>query len=237
MAVKLRNSIIKSIYNHLEISGFSLRDFKINTDHGQYLAHIVFIPKPEYEFIITEKDYAAKSIASIVSLTTQPEDLKLTTVESPGEYKTREVTKHSTIHECINRIRDWCQNIKEDLATRIPLQKELDEFEIEIEQRINDAAGNSQEHFSESEVNNLNNKLDNFLAKFEELEKAKTITEKELKEIKAELERLKRTLPMYQKDIWYKTAGHSLLDMTKKVFKTKEGREFLFDAAKKFFLE
>lgn len=231
---KLRQAIISQIYSALEQSGFSLRDFNVNVEASDHLAHISFVPKPQYEFTITERDFAIRPITDLLMQT--PPDIWLTTTESPGEYKIKDIRKHESIEQCIWRIARWSQSIKEELVVRIPVQEELDEFEAEIERRINEAAGDSQEKFSESEVNALIKKLDGLAEKFEELKRANTITESELAEVKAELAKMKGSLPIYPKSAWYKTAGHKLLDVTKRILKTKEGRDFLLASAKKLLL-
>lgn len=231
---KLRQTIISQIYSALESTGFSLRDFKVDVEGSDHLAHIVFVPKPQYEFSIAEKDFAVRPLTDFLRQT--PPDIRLATIESPGEYKIKDIRKHESIEQCIGCITTWCQNIKEDLAVRIPVQDELDEFEAEIERQINEVAGDSQEKFSETEVSALSKKLDGLAERFEELKRANTITENELVVVKAELEKMKGTLPIYPKSAWYKTAGHSLLDVTKRILKTKEGREFLLSSAKKFLL-
>lgn len=157
----------------------------------------------------------------------------LTTIESPGDYKVRDSEWHGSIDQCISRITKWCKNIKEDLAARPIVQEDLSDWETEIERRISETAGDSQERFSDSEANVLSQKLDGLVSKFEELERARTITEKELAEVRAELQKMKGTLSLYPKSTWYKTAGHKLLDVTKRVLKTKEGRDFLLASAKK----
>lgn len=228
---KLRQTIISQIYSALENSDFSPRDFKVDLEVSESLAHIVFLPKPKYEFSIAEKDFAARSVFDITRQT--PPDIRLVTIESPGEYKIKDTKQQDSIEQCISRIANWCENIVQDLAARVPVAEELDEFEIEIERRINESAGDADEKFSEPEMVALSKKLDGLAAKFEELERAKTITENELAEIKAELQKMKGTLPVYPKSTWYKTAGHKFLDVTKRILKTKEGRELLVASAKK----
>lgn len=232
---KLRQTIICQIYSALENSSFSLRDFKVDVEGSDYLVHIVFVPRPQYEFSIVERDFAVRTLTDFFRQT--PPDIRLATIESPGEYRIEDTRKHDSIEQCIGRIAQWCQNIKEDLSARIHVQEELEEFETEMERRINEAAaGDSQEKFSESEVSSLSQKLDSLAEKFEELERANTITEKELAEVRAELEKMKGTLPIYPKSTWYKTAGHKLMDEIKRILTGKVGHEFLLALAKKFFL-
>lgn len=57
----LRQLVVNQIYAALEKSDFSLRDFEVDVTTSNSLARIVFLPKPQYEFVIVEKNYAVST--------------------------------------------------------------------------------------------------------------------------------------------------------------------------------
>jgi len=228
---KLRKTIISQIFSALKSSEFSLRDYKVELEDTDDFAHIRFLPFPEYEFTISEKNFARRTMGDILNPPTP--DMHLITIESPGEYKVCATLKHNSIDRCIERISVWCRSIAEELATPLPELNFLEEFEEEIEKQINEQAGDSKELFTKEEIESLVVKLDALANKFSELEHSNAITEQELVKIKKEVDRMKLNLPKYPKSTWYKISAHKILDVIKKVATSKEGKEVLLSSAKK----
>ncbi|MBN4082458.1 hypothetical protein JYT13_01480 [Mariprofundus ferrooxydans] len=228
---KLRKTVIRQIFVALENSEFSLRDYKVEFENTDGFVCIQFLPFPEYEFTISEKNFARQKIGDI--LNTPTPNMHLVTIEAPSEYKVCATLKHNSINHCINRISNWCKNIAEELAVSLPTLDFVEEFEVEIEKQINDKAGDSKERFTQEEIENLTIKLDTLASKFSELEHANSITEQELVEIKQEVDRMKFNLPKYPKSTWYKISAHKILDVMKKVSKSEEGKDILLSSAKK----
>ncbi len=227
---KIRRTIISEIYSALEKNDFSLSDFKVDLEETKAFVLISFLPFPEYTFEITERDVAVRSLTTM--LTPSPADMKLFTIESPGEYKTSASRQYSSIHDCISRIPLWCENIQSELSAPIPEPVTVEEFEKELNEAINNKAGDSVERFNEEEVSALKEKLEALNEKFEKLQKSNNITEKELSDVKIEVERMKSNLTTYPKSTWYKVSGHKILDMMKNFIKTKEGKDLLASSIK-----
>ena len=227
---QLRRTIISSIFKTLETSTFTLEDFDVELEDSNSFVFITFLPFPEYTFQITEKDISVRSVTNI--LERQRADMKLFTIESPGEYKTKASRQSSSIHDCISRIPEWCENIEAELSAPIPEADITDEFEEELKERINSTAGDSFERFNDGEITTLKEKLELLNSKFETLQKENKLTEKELADLKTQVDKMKGNLSTYPKSTWYKVSGNKILDMMKNVIKTKEGRELLVSSIK-----
>lgn len=227
---KLRNTIINRIYAELKNSQFSLRDFNVELEKTKDFVRILFLPYPEYEFRILKQNFTDVFNDPIEV------DMRLVTVESPGEYQISETTEQSSIDDCIDRIPDWCQNISEELSAVMPELDTMESFEKEIEKKINNTTENNKERFTSKEIEELSKKLDTLTKNFTELEQKNEITEKDLKEIKQDIDRMKSNLSKFPKNTWYKTSWHKMIDASKKMAQSKEVRDFLFASAKKFLL-
>jgi len=228
---KLRRTIISRVYSELESSDFSLRDFKVDFEETNHFVHIQFLPFTEYEFEIVERDVTKINIGD--ALNPRDADYRLFTDESPGEYKIRASLRHDSIDQCLDRISVWCESVEEELAAPMPEPMILEDFEEELEHKLNEKAGDSKERFSEEEISILKEKLDALTQRFVELEKANEITEKELNAVKSKVETMKDNLSVYPKSTWYKVSGHKILDVLKKITNSKEGKDLLLSSAKK----
>jgi len=227
---QLRRTIISSIYKALEISTFTLDDFEVELEDSNSFVFITFLPFPEYAFQITEKDVSVRNITEV--FTRHPADMKLFTIESPGEYTIKSSRQSSSIHDCISRIPAWCKNIEAELSAPIPEENITEEFEEELKKRINSTAGDSFEKFNDSEVILLKEKLELLNSKFETLQSENKLTEKELANLKSQVDKMKGNLSTYPKSTWYKVSGNKILDLMKNIIKTKEGRELLASSIK-----
>lgn len=232
---QLRLTVINNIYLTLESTDFSLRDFKVELEDPSTFVHISFLPFPEYSFEISEKDFARYSALDYLNKENMNPDVRLITSESPGEFKVSSIHKHRNIDECIERIPAWCSNIVQELSVALPENNDLDQFEIDMEEKLNAFTGDDKQPFTNKEISELSEKLDKFASKFTELEKANEITEKELAEIQKDLDKMKTNLSQFPKSVWYKTSAHKMLDTMKKVASSKEGKSLLFLSAKKLF--
>lgn len=228
---KLRRTVISQVYATLKASSFSLRDFKVDIEETKELVHVVFLPNPAYSFMISEKDFRVNSM--LTAGRPAPPDISLITIESPGDYKATETQRQDSMDSCVRRIGTWCKNIEGELSAPIPEPDNLSEFEAELERNINEATGDTNEKFSDAEIADLNTKLNALSAKFEELKEANTITEVGLAEVNKELQKMRDTLPLYPRKIWYKTAGHKFLDLTKRILATRVGQDMILAIVKK----
>lgn len=229
---KLRRTVISQVYSALKASSFSLRDFKVDIEETKELIHVVFLPKAAYSFTISEKDFRVNSM--LTAGRPAPPDIGLITIESPGDYKATEIQRQGSMDSCVRRIGTWCKNIEGELSTPIPEPDNLTEFEAELERNINEATGDTDEKFSDTEIAELSTKLDALSVKFEELKTANTITEAGLEEVRRELQKMRDTLPFYPKKVWYKTAGHKFLDVTKRILAARMAQDMILAIVKQY---
>ena len=234
----LRNTSRKKINEVLQLTGFSLRDFKIELDPSpNVFIHISFLPYQQYFFEIVERDFAPKGgLSQIMNPSPERSDIGVATIESPGENKTKELKRHQSIDQCIQSISQWGKRIGEELSVTL-VENEISDNEQQIEKQIedfvNNLTGDISKPFSEIEIQEMRSKLESIFTKFEDLEKKHEITEQELENLRLEFENLKKTIQEYPKGVWVKTTIHKLWDFTTRFLKSKEGRELIFEAGRK----
>jgi len=222
---------MKSIYEALDNKIFSVDDFMVEFPNAdRILAKIRFIHNNDYYFHITEVS-KSEGIAAIVALS---KDVKVpATIESPGDYKKVEVNRFESFDSCINRIINWCENIRLDLCTRFPVYKDLDELKRQFDQHIQEHIHNPSDLVSVEELNRINEKFDTLYAEFVKLSEEHKITKGLLDEIKRDFETIKANATQYTKGMWANLAKNRIVQIIKKVGGSPEGRKLMYDGAKR----
>lgn len=192
------------------------------------------MPLPKYSFILDET-YPGGTIGSALALTGRNNIKRvIRTTESPGEYKNHDSRTHETIDSAIRRISEWVGNIREDLVhSKTTGPTAVDDFTKAFQDRIDESVTDPESYFDEHEVDEINKKLDELQTRVLELEEKLNISPEETKRVEKAIEKSKSDLHVYPKGVWYKTSGTKIIKILKAILKTKEGREFISEMAKK----
>lgn len=230
---QLKASTMKSVYDALDNQIFSADDFIVEFPKtGSVLAKIHFAHNNDYYFHIAELQ--KKSLGIAATLAAIADDVIVPgTIECPGDYKRVEEKRFESFNSCIIRIRGWCENIRADLKTKIPVYKDLDELKRQFEQHVNEHIQNPDEHMSEEEVKKMNEKFDALYAEFVKLSEEHKITQDLLGEIKRDFEIIKGNATQYSKGMWAKLTKNRIVQVIKKVAGSPEGRKLMYDGAKR----
>jgi len=213
----------KQIFERLEESHFTGSNFSIKFGDGsvEKLLEISFIPRPEYEFVLDHSE---------------PD--QWVTTECPGSrFLKPETFLKKNFHEFLSGIDRWVDRILEEYKHQNPLLDEFLDFRESIEKQLADHATDANSHFSRSEGEELIQKLDTLSERLAKLAESAEISEEKISSLLKEVETLKSDASYLPKGIWYRKAGSKLLGFIKGAATSKEGREFLLDAAKQVFLE
>lgn len=229
---QLKVSTMKSIYDALDNQIFSADDFVVEFPKtGSVLAKVKFAHNNDYYFHIAEVQKARGVAATIASFT---DDERIpATIECPGDYKRVEENRVGSFDSCISRIQRWCENIKADLKTKIPVYKDLDDLKRQFEQHISEHIKNPEDQLSEEEVRKINDKFDALYAEFVKLSEEHKITQSLLSEIKKDFEIIKGNATQYSKGMWANLAKNRIVQVIKKVAGSPEGRKLMYDGAKR----
>jgi cell fate (sporulation/competence/biofilm development) regulator YlbF (YheA/YmcA/DUF963 family) len=193
-AMTLRNSLIAKIWSAIEKSPFTPADFDVHFGNDKSdLVSIEFRHRPEYRFCL-EENYKHEFIVRT----------------SPGEHKKDEAVRVENPSAVPDLIIAWSRNIRDELRTSIPVYSELEELREIIEKHVSEHIENPSDSFTETEANELRQKLDELLSKFEEMQQKSEITEQELNRLSQELTSIKANLNSYPKGVWYKTAANRI---------------------------
>lgn len=229
---QLKTSTMKSVYDALDNNIFSSDDFIVEFPKtGSVLAKIKFAHNSDYYFHIAELQKArgaATTLAALSDYVTVPG-----TIECPGDYKRVDENRHESFYSCIIRIKRWCENIRADLNTKIPVYKDLDELKRQFEQHINEHIQNPDEQMSDEEVKKISEKFDALYAEFARLSEEHKITQSVLGEIKKDFEIIKENATQYSKGMWANLTKNRIVQVIKKVAGSPEGRKLMYDGAKR----
>lgn len=237
---KLKKSIVKRIILELEQGKFCKEDFNLSfpSDTGE-LVKIEFILDSRYSFKVIEAVSGVNALLRIGGIYNNDPEAKsfFQTLESPGDYKNAEKKNFKTIDDCINRISNWLSNLHEDLILRDDHYVDLDDFTESLRKQFDErVVENPDSYFTDDEGEHLKTKLNQLSQKLAELEKKFNLEKKDITPLEAAIKNSEENIKNYPKKIWYKTSGNKILSALKKITKSKEVRDFLLEAAKKYFL-
>jgi|GEM_PF-3012389 len=235
---QLKKSIIKQVEAALESNNlFSREDFGLRySDGSQYLVFIKFIAHPQYSLTIQER--YTNLLATVSVLGGDKGKRFFQTIECPGDFKNQESNSFQNINDCIYRISDWVRNLHEDLILReVKPENDLDDFTENLRKQLDEnTIENPDDHFSFNESESLKLKLNELNERVIELEKRYKLTKEDIAPLESAIKSSKDNVDNYPKRVWYRTSGNKILSALNKIAKTKEVRDFLLEAAKKFFL-
>lgn len=152
--------------------------------------------------------------------------LKFLIWEKPGEFSNEgEYYETDNLSQAVARVGVWIYRLEEDLLSdrethewspldslRSSLLNELKNAEID-----NDTSG-----FSLAEREEYDRKLDSWEIRFEELYKERDATNKQIKEMRAEIAKLRRAVHVLDKRTWFSAAINRVLDIVQEVRGAKQ---------------
>lgn len=242
---QLKPSFIKDIFNKLKDSRFSIQDFDVDLPKtGQILLTVIFKHKNDYKFTVKEEkivDYVevGDNYSSLIGQSRKEKQTYTAIVvsESPGDYKLIEKSVASDLGDAISKIPKWCNNIHEDICAKIEHNDNFKNIREQLEELINENIQDENEPFNSEEIAEVKAKLDVLYQKFEDLKEKNIFTEKELKNLKTQIEQAKNNSENYPKGMWARVTNNRILQTISDFAKSKEGREFILDGIKRLFLQ
>lgn len=228
----LKNSVKSRIISSLGGQNFCREDFTVVfPDNGNTLVNVTFSAKPEYTFRI----YESSGVINFANISRNADVTPRTICQmSPGQYKNVEQKSYDDLDSVIATISHWLGYIKEDLINlKFNDTSTIDEFTQNFQRKIDETIDEPDSYFTEAEANVLKEKLDELKRRIEELEARDEISNNDKKQFDSAINKTKSDLDIYPKGIWYKIAGNKIISLIKAVLKTQEGRQALFEVAKK----
>lgn len=210
----LRNSVIAEVWASIDNSPFSPADFQVVTDGRDSLLKIIFRYNSAYKFIFNKFGV----------------DGYIVTV-SPGRHETEERIQLDSPSKIADQVLARTKNIRDELRATIPVYSELDSLRETVEKHVREHVDHPEQPFSQEEAGELRVKLDDLMAKFQEMQERHELTEKEVNRLNQEIDSIKTNLSGYPKGTWYKTAANKIWTAVSKVGTSKESRQVLAKAA------
>lgn len=214
----LRDSLAAKIWSAIEKSPFTVGDFEVEfgSSKDDDILNIRFRHHPDFYLSITE-NYKSECTSN----------------ESPGEHKKKEAYLLRSLADIPERITVWARNVRDELRVTVPVYSELDELREIVERHINENVQNPNERFSDSEVDELREKLDELAKRFAEMQEKNELTEQEVNRLNQEIASIKTNLVSYPRGVWYKTAANKIWATVGKIATSQESRQVLAQAARK----
>lgn len=231
----LRPSMRTEIINILDQSYFtsSAFDVDIPTSGGPAALIITFRLHKAWEFIISENPDPGGSPDGRYRYP----DTEYITMEAPGAVTVdSQIYGYHDIGVAISVIPSWLKRVEEDFRSQNPVMDEFDRLRDEILAEVENHIADKDQHFSREEINALSEQLNQLKARMEEMALRVEVSEETLEKALTEIDQLKSDLESFPRGAWYKVAGTKLVTAMKRVAKTKEAREFVLEAAKKYLL-
>ena len=235
---RVNATFIEKLKSEFKHTRFSEKDFNFNyPDNGKTFVLIQFKYNSDYKFQITEeeevKTVTEKSHFSFGSTTERKNrTVSCYAIYSPGEHKETEKLYISDIGSGIDYVDKWCKYLYSDLSHKNIQAPSYDDFRESIESTFQNIE-NENELFSESELIKVNEKFDELLGQFENLQEEWNLTQSELNKIKEELKSIKESAKVIPKGMWAKITNNKLFDIFVDFSKSKEGRELFIAGIKK----
>ncbi|EHT4943590.1 hypothetical protein VV99796_03734 [Vibrio vulnificus] len=232
----LKSTVIKKIRNILDSGNYCVEDFEVVfPSEGSILVDIKFIAFSSFSLRIYEDTVGG--IRTLALLNKPNEEIK-TVIKcsmSPGEYKTKQSSRHESIDDAISQIYAWNDHIRQELvAMRAESQEsENDDVLSNFQSFLNEPVAEPEKFFTVQEADELKSKLERLQKRVEELEADNQIEQAESNSLTTAIESTKPDIDVYPKGVWYRTAGNKILRTLKRVAKNKESRDLVIDVVKK----
>lgn len=184
------------------------------------LGIIKFLPDPEFQFKFGQYGQ------------------KFKTEESPGHsLLTPEKIFYDDLSEVMEALRNWTDRLYEEYKHGNPLLDEFEALKESLESKFQEHETDLNLHFSAEELISLRAKLEEFDKRLSTLTDQTAEMNQKLSAAHEEIEHLKANAANIPRGIWYRMASNKMVSIFKGVAKSKEGKEFALEAAKKFLLE
>jgi hypothetical protein len=216
--MSLRTSLVSEIYYALDSSSFTAADFEITTD-DKLLLSVIFRSDRTYKFTVQEE----------MELLTRVHRAR----RIPGEELNADIAKVTSLSELPSMVLEWTKYLRSELRAKLPVYDELDALRQRVEDHIREHVASPDDRFSQEEAQDLRDKLNEMLAKFEEMKEQSELTDSQLRELQKQVATLSDDLRGFPKGTWYRTAFTKLFTFGKSVAASPEGRKLMFEATQK----
>ena len=220
----LRASAKQSLFKLLDESYFGASNFSIEYGEGSPLwFKITFIPNSNFSFSAERGNLGT---------------VFFQTTESPGLRLLKPEHKFcQSFEECVDRVPAWIERIKEEVVDSSPVNREIQAVRRQLDERIDQLAEGQEDFFTRTESDQLSERLNEFLAKLDLVSENNADLQKTVDALKARIDELSEATQTVNKGTWLRMASSRLLQATKAIIGSKEGREFALEAAKKVLLD
>jgi hypothetical protein len=153
--------------------------------------------------------------------------------QSPGDFVETERSHIGNFNDFLGALKDWTQRTKSEMLLVNAFQKRLDEFEAELNGRLDAHIKDGSAHFTEEERQELYRKLQEFQERLSELEQSDAATKTEVEKIRCVVDDLGRATHNMTKRAWFRTACSKLYAMSVRALSSKPGQKLLEGAVDK----
>lgn len=230
---QLKPSFVRKVRSALAHSAFTPEDFEFGLpSSGRVLLKITFVHKPEYTFTVFEEEKQESIVVEQKHLaSSRTEHYKrwvYTVVTTPGAYKLTASEDLDDLGDVIEKIPDWCENIREDLYALAPTKDPLEQLRAQMKNKLEELVGDSDGYFSDEELSVIDQRFDKLYEDIAGLKEQYNLTKQQLAELQKNVEEFKQSARAFPKGLWAKVTGNKLLKTTAQMVNTPEGRALIF---------
>ena len=207
---KLRPITIHDILNQLDKSVFTKHAFdaSFNDEKKRSVVKIVYKDHPAYFFDIHETyDNMWKIRKAPGPLFSDPEE-----------------SDHNQFDDYVSELDQWLRRLLEEITFDAGRSSSFIDLMRSSLEKAAESVPNPSQPFNDAEAAAWNKKLDEVMAKFEEMEKRSEIQQIELFKLRGEVEKIRKVIHKVPKKTWIRSVGNRVLSVAEQAL-TRAGAE------------
>lgn len=228
----LRAVTKQEIYDLLENTYFGLTNFDVifegiekspvGLEASLTVFKVTFLGDSRFKFI-AEKPYSNRE--------------EFYTDEAPGlKFLTSEQYSCEDFYQIRDRLKAWTDRLHEEIVASNPLAKEVSTLREQLEERLAGLGQEANDFFTKEEAAELEERLNSFSAKLDELAAENDALEDSVAGLKQTVSDLQGAVELLNRGTWLRMAAGRVLSGLKKMAASKGVQDFALEAAKKFLL-
>jgi hypothetical protein len=223
--IMLRAVVRQEIYDLLENTYFGSSNFDVtfkDLAKQSVIFEVTFLGDSKFKFI-AQKSYN-KGKEFLID-------------EAPGlKFLTSEEYSCENFHQIYGRLKAWTERLREESIAVNPLAKEVSTLREQLEEHLADLGLEAHDFFTKDEAAELEERLNAFSAKLDELAAENDSLEDSVADLKKTVSDLQGAVELLNKGTWLRMAAGRVMSGIKKIAASKGVQDFALEAAKKLLL-
>jgi hypothetical protein len=226
---RITNTRLAEVKKILDDSFFTSAGFDVETsDDNSHIVSIRLRDNNKYSFLlrlVRKPISGGLALSFAVQGEATPEVLQC--IVSPGDFRETEYVEVDSFQHFLKQLKLWTIRLKKEILLVDILQKQFEDFQDELNRRLEEHISDDSTHFSKEERESLYEKLRLFEERLTELEADNASTKKEYEEIIQVIGDLAQAAHTMSKRSWFRTACSKLYLLSTRALTSKAGQKLI----------